>query len=98
MHAKSERRSSIKCNAISLSDFEIIEILGISLSKMRRIGFGFFGKVQLAKWITNYQTAVAIKSVSKEDATKMEQLEHLKNEKTLLKQLSHPFIVKWYVN
>ena len=57
------------------------------------IGAGCFGTVNLAK--SNKGLPVAIKTIKKDFAVKMNQQEHLFSEKALMMKLSCPFIVKW---
>jgi protein kinase X len=57
------------------------------------IGQGTFGKVFLAKMLDN-QPPVAIKSLKKTHLIKMDQVEHLRNEKNVLTLVDSPFIVK----
>jgi len=57
------------------------------------IGQGTFGKVFLAKMLDN-QPPVAIKSLKKTHLIKMNQIEHLRNEKNVLTLVDSPFIVK----
>jgi len=70
----------------SWENFDILAILGI----------GLFGKVKLAKWITENNKPCAIKVVSKKNALRLGKASHLTNEKEVLLSLDHPFIVKWY--
>lgn len=69
-----------------LSDFVIVSTLGS----------GYFAEVKLTKWKTKYNLPCALKIVSKKTAEKLNQYEHLTNERNLLTTLNHPFIVKWY--
>lgn len=70
----------------SWENFEVVQTLGI----------GLFGKVKLAKWITEHGRACAVKVVGKKNALKLGKVTHLISEKNLLLSLNHPFIVKWY--
>ena len=69
----------------SLSEFQLLDTIGV----------GCFGRVKLAKWLTNTDKPCAIKIVAKEYAVKLKQIDHLAYEKDLLLSLNNPFIVKW---
>jgi serine/threonine protein kinase len=57
---------------------------------MRVIGTGTFGKVYLA---TLGKEVIALKALKKTQLIELKQVEHIKTEKNILSQLSHPFIV-----
>lgn len=57
---------------------------------LRTIGQGTFGNVYLA---TLDGKPVALKALKKTKIIKMEQVDHIKQEKSLLASISHPFIV-----
>ena len=79
------KKSSCNGNKPKLEDFTIVSTLGI----------GYFGEVKLAKWKTYLNQPCAIKIVSKENAIKLKQAEHLLTEREMLLSLNHPFIMKW---
>uniref|UniRef100_A0A1B6DJA4 Protein kinase domain-containing protein n=1 Tax=Clastoptera arizonana TaxID=38151 RepID=A0A1B6DJA4_9HEMI len=72
---------------LSLDDFEVI----------KTIGTGTFGRVCLCREKqTNSYGAMKILSI--DDVIRLKQVEHVKNEKNILQQVRHPFIVnlRWH--
>ena len=69
-------------NATSLDDFE----LGVTL------GTGSFGRVRLATRSAD-GTMWAIKMLKKGEVIRLQQVEHMISEKTILMEIDHPFIV-----
>ena len=67
---------------LSINDFRL----------MRVIGTGTFSRVRLAQ-CRRSQEFVVMKIMRKADIVKMKQVDHVRNEKTLLTRLSHPFLV-----
>eukprot|EP00397_Hematodinium_sp_SG-2012_P004679 GEMP01004691.1.p1 GENE.GEMP01004691.1~~GEMP01004691.1.p1 ORF type:complete len:488 (+),score=53.58 GEMP01004691.1:219-1682(+) len=58
------------------------------------VGTGTFGRVKVVKFKNHAdQTPMALKIVKKAEIIRMRQSEHIKNEKDILMELSHPFIV-----
>lgn len=72
--------------SFSLDDFEII----------KTIGTGTFGRVCLCRDKYRQKSYRAMKIMAIEDATRLKQAEHIKNEKNILLSLTHPFIIKLY--
>ncbi|KAJ6647536.1 cAMP-dependent protein kinase catalytic subunit 3, partial [Pseudolycoriella hygida] len=70
-----------------LDDFQII----------KTIGTGTFGRVCLCLDKTT-QTFCAMKILAMADVIRLKQVEHVKNEKNILSEINHPFIVnlRWY--
>lgn len=67
----------------TLSDFETVKV----------IGTGTFGKVTVVSHkVTRH--IYALKSMRKTDIVKLKQVEHVANEKNILKASKHPFIVR----
>lgn len=66
-----------------LEDFEV----------HRTLGTGSFGRVLLAKHRVS-EKYYAIKKLRKADVVRLRQVEHTNNERTLLAQVNHPFLVK----
>jgi protein kinase A len=58
----------------------------------RTLGTGSFGRVHLMKLKENNQYC-ALKVLRKADVVKMRQLEHTINERAILSELNHPFLV-----
>lgn len=81
-------------SAASLSDFEV----GVTL------GTGSFGRVRFATH-KDTTTPWAVKVLKKSELVRLQQVEHVISEKTILDQCKHPFIVhlactfqdKWYL-
>lgn len=71
----------------SLADFELLSTLGT----------GSFGRVRLAR-MHNTDSFYAIKIMKKERLLQKKQEVHVRNEKNILSQISHPFIVKFYAS
>lgn len=67
----------------TITDFELGKI----------IGEGAYGQVRLAKIKATGDT-VAIKSVNREQITKLGKERHIFREKDLLNEMNHPFIIK----
>jgi serine/threonine protein kinase len=70
---------------VSVSDFVLLETLGT----------GTFGKVRLCRHRATGRF-YCMKILSKEKIVRMKQQEHVQNEKWVLSQVSHPFIVRLY--
>lgn len=66
-----------------LADFEI----------SRTLGTGSFGRVILVRHLPSNQF-YAMKKLRKSDVVRLKQVEHTNNERHLLSQVDHPFIVK----
>lgn len=60
-------------------------------------GTGTFGRVALCLE-TNEKSFYALKILSINDIVHKKQIEHVKNEKNILLEISHPFIVQMYVS
>lgn len=67
---------------VNESSFEILKVLGK----------GFFGNVFLAEKKDD-KKLYALKVISKVDVIKKKFLESIKNEKKILEQIQHPFVV-----
>ncbi len=67
---------------VNESSFEILKVLGK----------GFFGNVFLAEKKDD-KKLYALKVISKIDVIKKKFLENIKNEKKILEQIKHPFVV-----
>jgi len=74
-----KRRSSVE---LGLKNFELI----------RTLGTGSFGRVHLAQSKINHHY-YAIKVLRKIDIVKLKQVEHTKNERSILCHVQHPFLV-----
>lgn len=76
-------------NECSLDDIKIIET----------IGTGTFGRVCLCRY-KNTDKYVAMKILAITDVIRLKQVEHVKNEKNILCDIRHPFIVNllWYTS
>nr|CAB3265169.1 cAMP-dependent protein kinase catalytic subunit PRKX-like [Phallusia mammillata] len=72
-------------NKISLADLEILST----------IGTGTFGRVVLVKERHNKEY-FALKVMKISDIIRLKQVQHVKNEKVILSQIQHPFIVQLY--
>ncbi|CAM6092705.1 unnamed protein product [Calypogeia fissa] len=57
------------------------------------LGTGSFGRVHLAHYVPNNNQLCATKALSKATILKMKQVIHVKQEKGILKEIDHPFIV-----
>jgi len=60
----------------------------------KTLGSGFFGKVEKGKWQGG--TPVAVKSMKLDSAANPQQLQMFQNEMELMKELSHPNLVKMF--
>lgn len=58
----------------------------------RTVGTGSFGRVHLAQSKVNGKH-YAIKALDKYDVVRLKQVEHINNEPTILREMSHPFLV-----
>ena len=87
----------------SLQDFEILQTLGMacwnktwklaSLSAPKRhAGTGTFGRVRLVR-SRSTGTYLALKAVKKAKVLERKQVAHIVNEKAVLSQVHHPFII-----
>ncbi|CAG7785465.1 unnamed protein product [Allacma fusca] len=76
-----------KYDSLTLDDFEIL----------KTIGTGTFGRVALIREKDTGDYA-ALKIMALTDVIRLKQVDHVKNEKSILQQVRHPFIVnmKWH--
>eukprot|EP00744_Colponema_vietnamica_P000327 GILI01000578.1.p1 GENE.GILI01000578.1~~GILI01000578.1.p1 ORF type:complete len:896 (+),score=318.89 GILI01000578.1:250-2937(+) len=79
-----ELRISLQDVNFVLSDLEILKDLGK----------GTFGVVKLAKH-SQTGTIYAIKCINKRQVTEPKQIENIRNERAIMTELDHPFIVKY---
>lgn len=73
-------RKQVENNKRKLSDYNLVRI----------IGTGTFGKVYLA--ILN-DKSFALKILNKKKIIELKQTDHIKNEKNILADVNHPFVV-----
>ena len=71
------------------------KILFSDLSIDRTLGTGSFGRVHLVKQKTGGKF-MAMKVLKKAEIVRMKQVEHTVNEKAILEQLDHPFLISMY--
>lgn len=76
------QRSTVSKGKYSLSDFHI----------MRTLGTGSFGRVHLVRSVHNGRY-YAIKVLKKAQVVKMKQVEHTNDERRMLAEVKHPFLV-----
>lgn len=91
--------SSTASNPAQLSDFEVRETLGISHLQpplLMILGSGTFGTVFLCKHKAT-GNVYCLKKLEQSTVYQLKQMEHLKNEKQVLMNVSHPGIVKLYL-
>jgi len=63
------------------------------------LGTGTFGRVRLVSFkIDSIEHFFALKMLKKSEIIKLKQVEHIKAEKNILSQISHPFIVNLYTS
>ncbi|KAI9004421.1 kinase-like domain-containing protein [Hyaloraphidium curvatum] len=67
----------------SLKDYEILKTLGT----------GSFGRVHLVRMRGEHEKYLAMKVLKKTEIVKLKQVEHTINEKNILDELDHPFLV-----
>ncbi|KAL6074229.1 cAMP-dependent protein kinase catalytic subunit, variant 3 [Balamuthia mandrillaris] len=72
-------------NTLSLEQFEIL----------RTLGTGSFGTVRLCRQ-KHTGRYYCLKILNKEKVIQLKQVQHVKNEKSVLEKVSHPFIMKLY--
>jgi serine/threonine protein kinase len=64
---------------------------------LKELGKGSFGKVYLATLHEDDSEdlrAYALKGCQKSEIIRMKQVQHIKNEKAILEEISHPFIIE----
>ena len=60
-------------------------------------GTGTFGRVKLVKLKEFPELQpMALKILKKKEMIKLKQVDHVKSEKSILEQISHPFIIEMY--
>ena len=64
-----------------------------NLDKIKTLGTGTFGRVYLVHHKASQQY-FAMKVLKKTDIIRMKQIEHVNNERAILADLKHPFIVR----
>eukprot|EP00747_Dinoflagellata_sp_TGD_P162671 gnl/TRDRNA2_/TRDRNA2_180527_c0_seq1.p1 gnl/TRDRNA2_/TRDRNA2_180527_c0~~gnl/TRDRNA2_/TRDRNA2_180527_c0_seq1.p1 ORF type:complete len:320 (+),score=88.96 gnl/TRDRNA2_/TRDRNA2_180527_c0_seq1:77-1036(+) len=67
---------------VNLADFEMV----------RTLGCGSFGRVKYAKYKQDGKF-YAVKFMKKQEIIKLKQVDHINNEKKLMAQIDHPFVV-----
>uniref|UniRef100_A0A8C9LM59 Non-specific serine/threonine protein kinase n=1 Tax=Piliocolobus tephrosceles TaxID=591936 RepID=A0A8C9LM59_9PRIM len=85
IHRRSYSASNNKKDVIRPESFNFIKVIGV----------GSYGKVLLVRHIKQNKL-YAMKILRKENIISMNQLEHTRIERNVLKCVSHPFIVKMY--
>ena len=65
------------------------------LELLATVGTGTFGRVRVVKY-PKTDKYYALKMVKKSEVVRLQQVEHLHSEKSILTKLDHPFIVKLY--
>lgn len=98
------KESSGDDNQLKLSDFQVVDTLGMSSSRFVRpcpsllgIGTGTFGRVLLVRLRQRErQTHFAMKVLRKTDVVRLRQVEHVNAERFILARIRHPFIVDLY--
>jgi serine/threonine protein kinase len=75
-------RSPIMSKKMQLTDFEMV----------RTIGTGSFGRVKFARYKPD-GIHYAVKFMKKHEIIKLKQVDHINTERSIMMQLSHPFIV-----
>jgi serine/threonine protein kinase len=78
---------------VQLSDFEFIKVPIYYSSLAKVLGRGSFGKVMLVSYKKNSEL-YAMKILRKDMIEKRNQTLHTKNERTILENVKHPFIVQ----
>ena len=64
-----------------------------SLKVLKTIGTGTFARVHLCQSRSEEREFFALKILSAADVIRLKQVEHVKNEKAILNEVSHPFLV-----
>lgn len=67
-----------------------MEVAPIDSTNLKFPGTGTFGRVVLCR---HHGTPLALKILSMVDVIRLKQVEHARNEITVLKEVNHPFIV-----
>jgi serine/threonine protein kinase len=62
------------------------------------LGTGTFGRVRLVTYNHKRNLYFALKMLKKSEIIRLKQVEHIKAEKAILMQISHPFIVNMYAH
>jgi protein kinase A len=81
-HTASMTNSRVTKGKYSLNDFEIL----------RTLGTGSFGRVHLVQSKHN-QRFYAVKVLKKQQVVKMKQIEHTNDERRMLGEVKHPFLI-----
>ena len=79
------QRTAVSKGKYTLQDFEI----------MRTLGTGSFGRVHLVRSIHN-RRYYAIKVLKKQQIIRMKQIEHINDERRILKIVEHPFLIRMW--
>eukprot|EP01017_Pseudomicrothorax_dubius_P046712 TRINITY_DN8272_c0_g1_i3.p1 TRINITY_DN8272_c0_g1~~TRINITY_DN8272_c0_g1_i3.p1 ORF type:complete len:311 (-),score=93.38 TRINITY_DN8272_c0_g1_i3:220-1152(-) len=82
--SKDEDRLKFKSKNFKISDFEVYTTLGT----------GTFGRVRQVRLKEDYNGGVyALKMLKKTEIVRQNQVDHIKSEKRILQEVSHPFLV-----
>lgn len=100
-HRKMSQPSQLPQPAVHLSKIEEVEDSGMDLrienfSKLRLIGRGTYGVIQLVRYQNPPYQLFALKILDKRQQIQENEVDHVMNESHILKQVKFPFIVKWY--
>lgn len=81
-------RAQLAAANLSRSSFALFDTLGT----------GTFGRVRLVQYGQVSNAFFALKMLKKSEIIRLKQVEHIKAEKSILSQISHPFIVTLYAS
>jgi protein kinase X len=90
--SKGVRMSNGRAMASSIKGLDDLELL-------KTIGTGTFARVYLCRNRTNGTNGyAALKILSKHDVIRLKQVEHVNNEKEILSEIKHPFLIEllWF--
>lgn len=89
-------RFATRKSQLNEQEYEEKEAKLKNLELSSTVGTGTFGRVMVARSKDNTNEYYALKIMSISDIIKLKQIEHVKNEKIILEQVNHPFIVKLF--
>ncbi|GAB6019954.1 cAMP-dependent protein kinase [Chamberlinius hualienensis] len=90
-----EEEQDVEEEKSSSSTDELLDYKLENFELVKTVGTGTFGRVILCRY-RGRNKYYAMKALAISDVIKLKQVEHVRNEKSILAQIDHPFVIKMY--